>query len=324
MKKYGKEVVIVLLFALACAALFLLSGETFTLLSDATADRLLQETLARAVTFALLLPVLFLCGCGRSLYGKTTLRALLWCLPCLLVAICNFPFHALLTGAAHIGRTDLLWLFALNCLGVGPFCAMLANGIFTTYLTRYFRDVLFAEELAAGSALAGSIETFLTLFPILSAILIVIGNLVAGQIVERTRTKAGKARPWILLSAVLLAVSGMLIFIQPSNDPTFKMVWLVIAYNLYCRCLPALQHGEQHVDAALDAQRQTAQRPCVARQHVAARRDGCRLYDLPHFAGAAHQRRHDAGRTEELLAGAVHHCRRHNLLRDHPAVLLHA
>lgn len=25
----------------------------------------------------------------------------------------------------------------------------------------------------------------------------------------------------------------MLIFIQPSNDPTFKMVWLVIAYNLY-------------------------------------------------------------------------------------------
>ena len=45
---------------------------------------------------------------------------------------------------------------------VGPFCAMLANGIFTTYLTRYFRDVLFAEELAAGSALAGSIETFLT------------------------------------------------------------------------------------------------------------------------------------------------------------------
>ena len=62
MKKYGKEVVIVLLFALACAALFLLSGETFTLLSDATADRLLQETLARAVTFALLLPVLSCAG----------------------------------------------------------------------------------------------------------------------------------------------------------------------------------------------------------------------------------------------------------------------
>ena len=116
---------------------------------------------------------------------------------------------------------------------VGPFCAMLANGIFTTYLNRYFRNVLFAEELASGSALAGTVEGFLTIFPILSAVLIVIGNLVAGQLVERTRTKAGKARPWILLSAVLLAVSSVLIFIQPSNDPTFKMLWLVIAYNLY-------------------------------------------------------------------------------------------
>ena len=116
---------------------------------------------------------------------------------------------------------------------VGPFCAMLANGIFTTYLNRYFRNVLFEEELASGSALAGTVEGFLTIFPILSAVLIVIGNLVAGQLVERTRTKAGKARPWILLSAVLLAVSSVLIFIQPSNDPTFKIVWLVIAYNLY-------------------------------------------------------------------------------------------
>ena len=116
---------------------------------------------------------------------------------------------------------------------IGPFCAMLANGIFTTYLTRYFRDVLFAEELMAGSPHVATVETFLTLFPILSAILIVIGNLVAGQIVERTRTKAGKARPWILLSSVLLAVSSVLMFIQPSNDLAFKAVWLVIAYNLY-------------------------------------------------------------------------------------------
>ena len=116
---------------------------------------------------------------------------------------------------------------------IGPFCAMLANGIFTTYLTRYFRDVLFAEELAAGSALVGTVESFLTLFPILSAILIVVGNLVAGQVVERTRTSAGKARPWILLSAVLLALSSVLIFIQPFENATAKMVWLVIAYNLY-------------------------------------------------------------------------------------------
>lgn len=112
----------------------------------------------------------------------------------------------------------------------GPFCGMLANCLFGTYLVEYFRKVLFAQELAAGNA---GIETFLTLFPILSAVLIVAGNLVAGQIIERTRTRAGKARPYILLSSVTVAVASVLMFIQPVENAVFKMVWLAVAYNLF-------------------------------------------------------------------------------------------
>lgn len=113
---------------------------------------------------------------------------------------------------------------------VGPFCGMLANCVFGSYLVEYFRKVLFAEEIAAGNA---GIETFLLIFPILSAILIVAGNLVAGQIIERTRTRAGKARPYILLSSVLVAVASVLMFIQPIDNTVFKAIWLVIAYNLF-------------------------------------------------------------------------------------------
>ena len=113
---------------------------------------------------------------------------------------------------------------------VGPFCGMLANCLFGTYLVEYFQKVLFADEIAAGNK---GVETFLVLFPILSAILIVAGNLVAGQIIERTRTKAGKARPYILLSAVTIAVASVLMFIQPIDNAVFKMVWLAIAYNLF-------------------------------------------------------------------------------------------
>lgn len=113
---------------------------------------------------------------------------------------------------------------------VGPFCGMLANCLFGTYLVQYFREVLFAEELAAGNT---AVSTFLTLFPILSAILIVTGNLVAGQVIERTRTRAGKARPYILLSSVTVAVASVLMFIQPIDNAVFKMVWLAIAYNLF-------------------------------------------------------------------------------------------
>lgn len=115
---------------------------------------------------------------------------------------------------------------------VGPFCGMLANCIFGSYLVEYFRKVLFAKELAAAGGNPG-IEAFLLIFPILSAILIVAGNLVAGQIIERTRTRAGKARPYILLSAVTVAVASVLMFIQPVDNTIFKAVWLVIAYNLF-------------------------------------------------------------------------------------------
>ena len=114
---------------------------------------------------------------------------------------------------------------------VGPFCGLLANSLFCTYLVSYFRNTLFKTEILAGNT---GVDTFLTIFPMLSAILIVLGNLFVGQIIERTKTKAGKARPYILLSAVVLAVASVLMCIQPMPDnTTFKMIWLVIAYNLF-------------------------------------------------------------------------------------------
>lgn len=127
---------------------------------------------------------------------------------------------------------------------VGPFCGLLANCLFGSFLVTYFRNVLFepygkwtSEDVAGVTqwtlTLPAGIEAFLTIFPILSAILIVAGNLVAGQIIERTRTRAGKARPWILISAITVAVASVLMFIQPIENDVFKMVWLAIAYNLF-------------------------------------------------------------------------------------------
>ena len=129
---------------------------------------------------------------------------------------------------------------------VGPFCGLLANCLFGSVLVEYFRKVLFepygtwtSEDVAGVTqwtlTLPAGIEAFLTIFPILSAILIVAGNLVAGQIIERTRTRAGKARPWILISAITVAVASVLMFIPlpEGTSKVFKMVWLAIAYNLF-------------------------------------------------------------------------------------------
>ena len=113
-KKYRKEIIILALFVLACLSLFLLGEGMFTLLEDETADKLLRETLARFLAFAFIVPVMPLCGCGKVLHFSRPPRAYIWCLPCLFVAVANFPFSAVFDGAATVERTDLIWLFALE------------------------------------------------------------------------------------------------------------------------------------------------------------------------------------------------------------------
>ncbi len=103
---------------------------------------------------------------------------------------------------------------------IGPFGALLSSGIFTSFLNKYLTDVL---RLDTG---------FLSVLQLASTLLIVAANLIVGQLIERTKAAAGKARPWILLSALTLSVSSVLMFIVPFEGAA-KMVWIAIAYNLY-------------------------------------------------------------------------------------------
>lgn len=104
---------------------------------------------------------------------------------------------------------------------IGPFGALLSSGIFTSFLNKYLTDVL---HLSTG---------FLSGLQIVSTIFIVAANLIVGQLIERTRCLAGKARPWVLLSALTLSVSSVLMFIVPFQNEAAKMVWIAVAYNLY-------------------------------------------------------------------------------------------
>ena len=134
MKKYGKEILIVVLFVLACVSLALFEY-VFRFSSDETLDELLRGTLSRFVGFGFLVAASFLCGLKEFFRIKTSPRILLWCLPCLLVAVCNFPFSALLSGEARITRPELLWLFALDCIAIGLFEETLFRGILLPLLT---------------------------------------------------------------------------------------------------------------------------------------------------------------------------------------------
>ena len=108
---------------------------------------------------------------------------------------------------------------------VGPAGALLLNAVLATYLNVYYTDVLNLTPLWGG--------VFLTVFPIVSKIIDAITNIVMGQVIDRTRTKEGKARPWLLLSAILVPVTGILLFTVPESSDTVKALWVMISYNLF-------------------------------------------------------------------------------------------
>jgi GPH family glycoside/pentoside/hexuronide:cation symporter len=127
-------------------------------------------------------------------------------------------------------------IFPEGLLGyfLGPFLAIISNAIFTGYLNRYYTDVLQLTKWAS---------TFISLMPIISVILVVAGNLLVGRLMDKTRTKAGKARPLLLLSAPLLVIAICLLFLTPMsldpNDPNtvqssiVSLVWIAVSYNIY-------------------------------------------------------------------------------------------
>lgn len=108
---------------------------------------------------------------------------------------------------------------------LGPCGALLLNAVLATYLNVYYVDVLKLSSVWNG--------VFLVVFPLLSKIIDAATNVLMGYIIDRTKTKQGKARPWILLSAPLVAITGCLLFLVPSSNETVQVIWVMISYNLF-------------------------------------------------------------------------------------------
>lgn len=108
---------------------------------------------------------------------------------------------------------------------LGPAGALLLNAVLATYLNVYYTDVLKLTTVWGGA--------FLVVFPIVSKVIDAITNVVMGYIIDRTRTPEGKARPWLLLSAPLMAVTGILLFTVPNASQTVQVVWVMVSYNLF-------------------------------------------------------------------------------------------
>lgn len=100
------------------------------------------------------------------------------------------------------------------------------NSILAAVLTMFYTD---SVGMAAG--MVGTMFFISRLFDGVS-------DLLAGSLIDRTRTKWGKARPWLLWMSVPTGLALALIFWIPANgSDTMKMIYAFVTYNLFISIL---------------------------------------------------------------------------------------
>ena len=138
---------------------------------------------------------------------------------------------------------------------VGPCGALLFNAVMAVYLNVFYTDVLGFDKVWGG--------LFLVIFPIISKIIDAITNVIMGYVINRTKTKQGKARPWLLLSAPLIAISGLLLFLVPKASITIQVIWVMFSYNLYYSISYTIYNMSHNLMVPLST-RNTSQRGVLA------------------------------------------------------------
>jgi glycoside/pentoside/hexuronide:cation symporter, GPH family len=124
-----------------------------------------------------------------------------------------------------------------------------------TYLNMYYTDVLGMTEVMGGM--------FLVVLPIVSKLMDAATNVLMGWIIDRTRTKAGKARPWLLLSAPLLVISSILLFTVPAAGTAVQVIWILVSSNFYF-CVATTMYTISHTLMVPLSTRNNRQRDSLA------------------------------------------------------------
>lgn len=92
-------------------------------------------------------------------------------------------------------------------------------GMVGTLLTLFYTDYVGIAPATVG------------LVMLLSRLFDGVSDLIMGVIVERTNSKWGKSRPWILWMSVPFALSAVLLFTVPNTTGVLQFVYLFVTYN---------------------------------------------------------------------------------------------
>lgn len=105
--------------------------------------------------------------------------------------------------------------------GSGDFAANLIYSTLTAFLLVYYTNVVNVNAGTAASIMA------------VSRIFDGISDIIMGRIIDKTKAKSGKARPWMLRMSIPLAVCFVLMFSVPASISTpLQTAYMFLTYNL--------------------------------------------------------------------------------------------
>jgi GPH family glycoside/pentoside/hexuronide:cation symporter len=112
--------------------------------------------------------------------------------------------------------------------GVGDTASCLYFQTFSMFLMFFYTDTFGISAAAVG-----------TMF-LVTRIWDTANDPIMGMIADRTNTKYGKFRPWILWMIIPFAVTGVILFITPNLDLTGKIIYAYITYTLVTMAYTAI------------------------------------------------------------------------------------
>ena len=125
----------------------------------------------------------------------------------------------------NTGKTEnpdaKLSFFERVAYGIGDYAGNLVYSSISAFLLVYYISVLGVDAGVAASIMA------------VSKIFDGVSDLIMGRIVDKTKSKWGKARPWILRMSIPLAVCTVLMFSVPASlAGSAQVAYMFLTYNL--------------------------------------------------------------------------------------------
>ena len=117
-------------------------------------------------------------------------------------------------------NTEKLSFSEKACYGLGDMASNFYMGFFGLFLLYYYTDVFGLSPAAAATML------------LVTKIVDAISDPLMGLLADRTHTRWGKYRPYLLWMAIPYAIMGCLLFLGPELSQLGKLVYAYVTYTL--------------------------------------------------------------------------------------------